>query len=344
MHRCLALAERGRGKVGANPLVGAALIRGGKIIAEAWHHAFGDLHAERQLLAEFDQKIYSGDILYVNLEPCCHHGKTPPCTAAILERGIRHVVFGMRDPNPVVAGKGIALLEQGGVHVEGPVERASCERANRGFLSVVALGRPYVTLRSAQTVDGRVAKPNGEPLKITCRQQDLWTHRFLRARHDAILVGIGTVLRDNPRLTARYSNKKIDHYDPLRIVLDANLRIPLSSKIVSGGFAHGTLVVSSPIRGGEQRGVAQELRSRGVWVEEVPVRDGVFDWCALWSLLVTPKEGFSGITSVLLEGGPSTWEAFRRAGFVDEEVTLVGHGATALSNRSPMRNTSARKR
>jgi len=344
MHRCLALAERGRGKVGVNPLVGALLLRGGKIVAEAWHHAFGDLHAERQLLKKFDHKIYSDDILYVNLEPCCHHGKTPPCTEVILECGIRHVVFGMRDPNPVVAGKGIALLERKGVHVEGPVEQASCERLNRGFFSVITRGRPYVTLRRAQTVDGRVAKPDGAPLKITSRQQDIWTHRSLRATHDAILVGVGTVLRDNPRLTTRYSNKKIDHHDPLRIVLDANLRIPLSSRVVSGELASGTLVVSSPIRGGERRGIAQELRSRGVWVEEVPVRDGVFDWRVLWDLLVTPQGGFNGITSVLLEGGPSTWEVFRRADCLDEEVTLVGYGATALRSRSPVRIRKARIR
>lgn len=204
MRRCLELAEQGRGKVGTNPLVGAVLVRGGKIIAEAFHEGFGKAHAERRLLENFDQKISSYDVLYVNLEPCCHQGKTPACTDIIRERGIKHVVFGMVDPDPNVAGKGIACLLKHGIRVTGPMERAQCEWLNRGFITLRTKGRPWVTLRSARTKDGAIARPDGSPLKITSPEQDLWTHAWLRARHDAIVVGVQTVIADDPLLTNRF--------------------------------------------------------------------------------------------------------------------------------------------
>lgn len=319
IHHCLTLAERGRGKVGTNPLVGATLVRNGAIIAEAFHEGFGKAHAERSLLEKFDQKIRSTDILYVNLEPCCHLGKTPACTDIIIERGVKHVVFGMIDPNPQVAGKGIACLIKAGIRVTGPVERAQCEWLNRGFISLRTKGRPWVTIRSARTKDGAIAKPDGSPLKITSEEQDRWTHAWLRGRHDTILVGVQTVITDNPHLTVRFG---IHLPSPLRVVLDPHLRIPLASRIVNGDLASGTFVITAP---GADSGSASQLRARGVKVREVPMRSERFEWAGLWKVLTCPPPSgdFYGVASVLIEGGAETWRNFREAGAVDAEVLLT---------------------
>jgi len=203
LRHCLTLAEHGRGKTGINPMVGAVLVREGKIIAEGWHHQFGTAHAERDLLNSFPD-VRPTDTLYVNLEPCCHtQKKTPPCAQLLIERGVKNVVYGMRDPNPAVAGKGIALLNKNSVQTFGPVLEQECKRLNRGFVSVMTKKRPWITLKRAVTADGRFANPDSSPLKITSSVQDVWAHQFLRARHDAILVGIGTVIADDPQLTMR---------------------------------------------------------------------------------------------------------------------------------------------
>lgn len=323
--RCLALAERGRGCVGTNPLVGAVLVRKGRIIAEGWHRGFGQDHAERGLLGSFNQSLEADDVLYVNLEPCCHHGKTPPCTDALIERGVKHVVYGMEDPNPEVAGRGIALLREAGVTIRGPVSPEACLRLNRGFVSLKQQGRPWITLKCARTQGGAVANPDGSPLKITSPAQDAWSHMWLRARHDAIAVGINTVLSDDPQLTVRISNKNLDQTfpQPLRLIFDPHLKIPLTAKVIAGGAGTGTALVTAP--NADMKRVKQ-LSERGVRVFMVPMEAHGFAWEALWKLLTTPQQDFHGIASVLLEGGPSTWEFFRKAGMVDEEVILVGGG------------------
>lgn len=318
MHRCLALAERGRGKVGTNPLVGAVLVRGEEILAEGWHEAFGQCHAERALLEDFTGDIRPDDVLYVNLEPCCHHGKTPPCAEIIIGRGVKRVVYGMIDPNVRIAGKGMGCLWKDGVEVIGPVERARCEWLNRGFVSLQTKGRPWVTVRMATTLRGVIAKSDGSPLKITSELQNRWTHEWLRARHDAILVGVQTVITDDPQLTTRLASVLPS---PLRIVLDPQFRIPENATIVNGEFANGTLVI---IGSQADQGKRKLLGERGVTVCEVPLQGQAFDLQGLWKVLTTPRDGFSGITSVLVEGGARTWQFFREAGCVDEEVTLMG--------------------
>lgn len=318
MHRCLALAEQGRGTVGTNPLVGAVLVREGKIIAEAFHEGFGNVHAERRLLENIDQKIRSEDVLFVNLEPCCHQGKTPACTDIIREKGIRHMVFGMVDPDPLVLGKGIACLLKAGIRVTGPVERAQCEWLNRGFITLRTKWRPWVTIRSARTKDGAIAKPDGSPLKITSEEQDRWTHAWLRGRHDAILVGVQTVIADNPELTVRFG---LELPSPLRVILDPHLRLPLTARVVTGKSASGTVIITASGSDAVKRKV---LEGRGVRVEEIPLRDSHFDWPSLWRPLTTPTGNFHGIASVLIEGGAKTWQSFREAQVVDEEVALIG--------------------
>jgi diaminohydroxyphosphoribosylaminopyrimidine deaminase/5-amino-6-(5-phosphoribosylamino)uracil reductase len=316
MTRCLALAEQGRGKTGINPMVGAVLVREGNIIAEGYHDGYGKAHAERQLLEKFEQKIDTNDVLYVNLEPCCHtRKKTPPCAQCLVQRGVKHVVLGMIDPNPAVAGKGVAYLREQGVHTEIAWSMtAECHRLNRGFVSLMTRGRPWITLKSACAMDGWHCKDDGSHLKITDAVQDEWSHRHLRAKHDAILVGVGTILMDDPRLTTRY----IDNPPPLfRVVLDAKLRTPPRAKVA----CPGTIIIVGPEVSATDKNT---FESAGVRVLTVPTTSEGFVWDDVWKSLSTPRDDFHGIASVLLEGGKKTWQMFRDARMVDEEVALVG--------------------
>ncbi len=322
MRRCLKLAEQGRGNVGNGALVGAVLVRGGTMIAEGIYDHFGGDHAERRLLEQYQAGIDMEDVLYVNLEPCCHQGKTPPCTDIIVKRGVRHVVYGMTDPDERVRGEGLKRLRAAGVKVTGPVLLSECERLNRGFLSVRLNGRPWITLKVAQTLDGRTQEPH-ERLHITTREQDAWSHMWLRGTHDAILVGVQTVLRDNPILDTRLDTK-MRGYRPWRIVLDPKVRTPLTSHIVTGEHAQRTIVVHAPIVTKEDEVAAEELQKRRVFLLEVPLSGNVFAWDLLWKKLTMPTDYYHGLTSILVEGGPTTWQHMRKAGCVDEEVLLVG--------------------
>lgn len=329
MRRCLELAEGGRGKTGTNPMVGAVLVRDGIIIAEGYHDGFGSPHAEADLINKFDptspsglrrasQEIQQKDVLYVNLEPCCHTSKkTPPCAQMLVEKGIRNVVIGMRDPNPEVSGKGIEFLRSNGASVTlVPQMLAECVRLNRGFVSLQTKDRPWITVKEAVTLDRKHAQPDGSRLKITSEEQDIWAHRFLRARHDAILVGVGTILKDDPQLTVRHGEGK-----PFRLVLDPHIMTPLTARIVTDALVAKTIIVVAP---DADKKKVKELQSRGVRIFEVPLRKQRFDWPKLWQCLSTPRGDFHGICSILVEGGSKTWGVFRNEGIVDEEVTLVG--------------------
>jgi diaminohydroxyphosphoribosylaminopyrimidine deaminase/5-amino-6-(5-phosphoribosylamino)uracil reductase len=323
MRRCLELAERGRCVVGNGAMVGAVLVRSGKVIAEGFHKGFGKPHAERQLLEKFEQKIDSTDTLYVNLEPCVAHKtkKNPPCSDIILEKGIKRVVYGMLDPDPRVAGKGIAQLRKAGIQVLGPVLPGECLRLNRGFVSARTKHRPWITLKRAQARDGSIANPDGSFLKITNKAQDTWSHTFLRAKHDAILIGVGTALADNPHLTIRHCQAG---YQPWRIILDSGLRMPMTAHLVQDTFAARTIVITRPRLGRIPSSVIPILQARGVRVLQVKHgKDGV-DLPSLWNVLLTPNGDYHGLTSILVEGGVKTWATFTKAGCVDEEVTLMG--------------------
>lgn len=338
LRRSLELADLGRGNVGNGALVGAVLVREEKIIAEGFHKGFGHAHAERDLLDHFPGEILSTDTLYVNLEPCCHQGKTPPCTDIILKRGIKNVVFGMEDPDPRVRAKGRQLLEKAGVAVLSPLLRAQCEWLNRGYISTRTKARPWITLKRAQMIDGRTEKADGSMLKITTGEQDIWSHQVLRARHDAILVGAGTVLSDDPLLTNRHQkmrhikvkraltdeeNKLIKKNDqkPWKIILDAQFCCPTDRRV----FTSSTVLFVSEKALSSKSAEKALLLERGVDVRALPVgADGCFVWDALMKDLLTPRAGFDGITSVLVEGGTKTWSVFRDQKMVDEEVVLVG--------------------
>lgn len=336
LRHCLTLANRGRGKTGINPMVGAVLVREGVIIAEGFHEGFGKVHAELHLLQNFEQKIRSTDTLYVNLEPCCHtKKKTPPCAQLLIERGIKRVVYGMLDPNPAVAGKGIDLLNKNSIQTFGPVLEQECKRLNRGFVSVMTKKRPWITLKSAMTADGKFAKTDRSRLKITSSEQDRWSHQFLRGRHDAILVGVGTVIADDPQLTMRIPPSPSRPasagpgggaedgglgylQQPLRIILDPFLRTPQASRIVR----RGTIIVAGD---GVSKDIIREFTVAGIRIIQLPKEGKLFAWNELWKIMTTPDTDFHGISSILVEGGPKTWELFRRSQMVDEEVVLVGN-------------------
>ncbi len=338
MHRCLTLAALGRGRVGNGAMVGAVLVRNGKIIAEAFHEGFGKAHAERGLLESFRGMVEPEDVLYVNLEPCCHQAKTPPCTDVIIERGVKHVVYGMQDPDTRVAGQGTETLRKAGVEVIGPIERAMCEYLNRGFSVVRKMNRPFITLKMAHDRAGRISNENGSPLKITSDDQDAWSHTWLRAKHDAILVGVQTVINDNPLLNTRFmrnaelsiqsglgknskklSNKNSIQYSPIRIILDPQLRTPIDAQVCDVTDQQTIICVSDSSLLDQSAKVSQ-LESKGVQVKAVKTnKSGGFEWDSLWQVLLA-----QGITSVLVEGGARTWQRFRGAGVVDQEVTLIG--------------------
>lgn len=317
MHRCLELGSQGRGLVGNGAMVGAVLVNHDQSTAEAFHEGFGKMHAERTLLTHIDQKMCTGSTLYVNLEPCVHHGKTPPCTEIIIERGIKRVVVGMMDPDPRVAGKGIAVLRRAGIAVIGPVERAACERLNRGFISVRKIGRPWITLKRAQTRDGRIANPDGTTLKITSFDQDRLSHISQRAQTDAILVGVETVIRDDPQLTIRHYTSQ---WQPWRIVLDPSSRMPSTAKLLTDSLKERTIIVSSLNNYIDQTFTYAPGLNKKMLVKN---HDKKFEWESIWTALTTHQEDFPGITSILVEGGRRTWDIFRQNGFVDEEVVLV---------------------
>lgn len=343
LYRCLALADQGRGYVGNGALVGAVLVRDGVIIAEGYHAAFGHVHAERDLLQRYTDEILPHDILYVNLEPCCPSPtkKTPPCTDIIFERGIRNVVYGMHDPDVRVAGKGIEILQSHGVIVMGPVESVLCERLNRGFVSVRTQGRPYITLKKAMMPDGRISNVDGSSLKITSDEQNAWSHTWLRSTHDAILVGVGTVIADDPRLDIRLASPTPSpsppstgsgqagrgerQFNPWRIVLDRTLRIQPDARVVTDDNRHRTIIVHGAIVDHDMNMTYDYLREQGVRLIEIPIIDDAFDWNALWQALITPDHDYHGLTSILVEGGTKTWEMCKQAGMMDEEIILMGH-------------------
>ncbi|HVW67310.1 MAG TPA: bifunctional diaminohydroxyphosphoribosylaminopyrimidine deaminase/5-amino-6-(5-phosphoribosylamino)uracil reductase RibD [Candidatus Peribacteraceae bacterium] len=329
MHRCLELAMLGHKRVGNGALVGSVLVRDGKIIAEDFHREFGREHAERALLQSFTGDILPTDTLYVNLEPCCHHGKTLPCTDIILERGVKHVVIGMQDPDSRVRGQGIELLRSKGVMIEGPVLRAECEWLNRGFLSVRTKNRPWITLKSAHASDGRIANADGSPLAITSQEQNVWSHTFLRSRHDAILVGVQTIINDNPRLDARLapltpgpSPEGRGEFFPWRIIFDPHGRTPHDAHVVTDEHASSTIIIVDPSHAEKLSDQSQN----GVKIFPIAIAADGFVWNDLWNVLLQSSGDFHGVTSILVEGGAKTWEMFKKAGMMDMEVNVVGSG------------------
>ena len=229
IRRCIDLARRAEGQTAPNPMVGAVIVKDGKNIADGWHRAAGQAHAEVDALQQLGGKA-PNTTMYVNLEPCCHHGRTAPCTDAILASGISRVVVGMVDPDKRVQGRGIAILRNAGITVDVGVEAEACRQLNTAYLFAKEKGRPLVTLKAALTLDGRIAAANGESQWITSPSARAVGHA-LRHTHDAVLVGSGTLLKDDPRLNTRLTDTQPCHH-ALPVVLDTHLRCPVDARIL----------------------------------------------------------------------------------------------------------------
>jgi len=309
MERALELAERGRGSVEPNPLVGAVVVQADQVVGEGWHERYGEGHAEVNALARAGPAAH-GATLYVTLEPCCHHGKTPPCTDAVLRAGIRRVVAAMTDPYPAVAGNGAALLRQGGVDVAiGPGE-PEARRLNAPYLKLLATAWPYVHAKWAMTLDGKICTRTGDSKWISNEASRRHVHE-LRGRMDAILVGAGTVLADNPLLTARPPGPRT----PCRIVLDSQGRIPPSSMLVTTARETPTLIVTA---GDSARSRAEALVAAGCELLPLPDVGGRPDLAALLDEL-----GRRRWTNLLVEGGAEVLGSFLDAGAIDEVHVFV---------------------
>ena len=305
MRRAIALARKGRGFTNPNPLVGAVIVKDGRIIGEGFHEKYGQLHAERNAFASLTESA-EGAVLYVTLEPCCHYGKTPPCTEAILEHKLSRVVIGSRDPNPLVAGRGAEILRRAGISVAEDFLREECDALNPVFFHYITTKTPYVVMKYAMTADGKIATFTGASRWITGEAARSRVQR-LRADYMGIMAGIGTVLADNPMLNARIPGAG----NPLRIICDSRLRIPLDSKICQTARQYPTLLVCG---GGE--GLAEkkrQLTDLGVEVLDAGDTEGRVELSRLMEIL-----GARRIDSILLEGGGVLNEAALRAGIVQE--------------------------
>lgn len=298
MHGALSLALRGTGKVSPNPLVGCVVVKDGSVISRGWHRGFGLPHAEAMALEGVED--VRGATLYVNLEPCSHQGKTPPCAPLIAERGVTRVVAGIVDPDSRVQGRGLNLLREKGIQVETGVLEAECRWLNRGFIRRNALGRPWVTVKGALSLDGGMALESGESKWITGPSARSMGH-LLRGESDALLIGAGTAARDDPELTVRSTWGR----SPLRVLLDSNFSLPESAKM----YGKGTLVVTDGSEGEEKRASA---RRAGMDFLAAPGTDGGLSLRTLLSALAD-----RGVSTILVEGGPRVIASFFREGLVD---------------------------
>ncbi len=316
MREALRIARHAEGRTSPNPLVGAVIVRDGKIIAEGWHRQAGTPHAEIHAL-NMAGELAHGATLYVTLEPCSHFGRTPPCARAIVDAGIKRVVAAMSDPNPLVAGRGFEILRSAGIEVEvGILEDEAC-RLNEIFLKWVTKKLPFVTLKFACSLDGKIATSTGESQWISCEASRKFSHR-LRDINDAILIGVGTVLADNPSLTTRLFDGK----NPVRIIVDSNARTPLDSNVVTDKSAR-TIIATTENAPTEK---ISAFKARGV--EIITAGDGQrVDLKILMNELAARE-----ITSVLVEGGGQIHFSMLEAGLVDKILAFVAPKIIGGSN------------
>lgn len=348
MRRAMALAQRGEGHVNPNPLVGAVIVgKNGNnediVIAEGWHHKYGDLHAERDAFRNADEAgaCCKGATMYVTLEPCCHHGHQPPCTEAIITHGIGRVVVGLADPNPLVAGKGLTQLQDAGIKVEmindtdeGKQLEKELRYQNRVFLHHMTSWRPWVVMKYAMTMDGKICTSSGDSRWVSGEESRKRVHK-MRNEFMAIMCGIGTVLADDPMLNTRIEGCD-DARNPIRIIADRHLRLPLDSRIATTADSIPTIVAHAEGADWKKKEALHEL--------------GIRTWqCdSLESLLHRMHD--EGIDGMILEGGGTLNESFIREGFVDEVFAFVApkivggiEAKTPVEGRGIMRMADAVK-
>lgn len=331
MHEAVAEARLGLGRTSPNPAVGAVVVRGGRIVGRGHHARAGGPHAEVVALRAAGTRARGAD-LYTTLEPCDHFGRTPPCSLAILKAGVRRVVVGARDPNPLVQGRGMARLRRGGVEVVRGVLEDECRRLNAPWFTFITEGRPHVTLKAAVTLDGKIATRDGDARWVSGPEARAWVHRK-RNEVDAVLVGAGTARADDPALTTRLPRGR--GRDPVRVVLDTGLRLPARLRLFRERSAAPTLVAHAS---------AGRRRVGGPRVELVRCRRGA-GGVDLRDLL--GKLAARGITHLLVEGGAAVHARFLAEGLADEVAIFVapkilgGDGISLARGRSPARMAEA---
>jgi len=311
MKRALELAARARGRTSPNPLVGAVIVKEDRVLGEGFHEAAGQPHAEIVALRNAACDV-QGATLYVNLEPCSHFGRTPPCADALVNAGLGAVVAAMSDPNPLVSGRGFAILREAGIRVSVGVLEVQAQRLNEVFTTFISLKRPFVLMKAAMTLDGKIASVTGDSRWVSCERSRRLSHE-IRDRSRAIMVGSQTVLKDNPSLTTRLDESR--GQDPIRIVVDSAGSIPLDCRVIRSDSREGVILATTsridPVK-------EKALVDRGVRVLKLDGSDGRVDLRALMGELFKLE-----IDSVLLEGGGTLNASFLAAGLVDKVMVFV---------------------
>lgn len=354
MRRAVDLAGNGEGWCHPNPMVGAVIVKDGRVIGEGYHAKYGELHAERNALASLTEDA-AGATIYVTLEPCCHTGKTPPCTEAIIAHRIGKVVIGSYDPNPQVSGGGIRQLREAGIEVVTDCMKEECDALNPVFFKFITSSLPYVMLKYAMTADGKIATKTGASRWITGKSARRRVHE-MRHAYMSILAGIGTVLADDPLLNSRIVNGR----DPIRLICDSLLRIPLSAQVVQTAKKQPTIIFTALTRDNLRRKGLQEkiamLQQAGVEVVHLPKEGNMpsaetesqkkdrekdahaaVDLQALLRFL-----GKRGIDSLMIEGGGTIAEAFLREGLVDEINAFVAPKLFGGNGKTPAAGVGVR--
>lgn len=345
MRAAIELAKKGEGWTNPNPLVGAVIVKENQIIGQGWHHKYGDLHAERDALRDCRERGNdpSGAQIFVTLEPCCHTGKQPPCVEAIVQAGIKKVVVGSRDPNPLVSGKGAAFLRERGVEVEEDFLRSECDALNFIFFHYITSKTPYVALKYAMTADGKIATAAGKSKWISCQESRDFVHQ-LRNKYSCIMAGIGTVLADDPLLTCRIPGGR----NPTRIICDSSLRLPLDSQLVQSATEVPTIVACA-----DSAGIDKEKALAQKSVQVIRCGTKRVDLSILMQ-----KLGAQNLDSILVEGGGALNFSLLQAGLVQRVYSFVapkifggaaapspvaGSGVLEVADAFSLEQTDARK-
>ncbi|HWP45822.1 MAG TPA: bifunctional diaminohydroxyphosphoribosylaminopyrimidine deaminase/5-amino-6-(5-phosphoribosylamino)uracil reductase RibD [Candidatus Limnocylindrales bacterium] len=312
MQAALELAEKGRGCTSPNPMVGSVVVRNGEIVGRGYHQKAGKPHAEIEALLDAGEKS-QGATLYVNLEPCCHYGRTPPCVGRIIQAGIRRVVVAMEDPNPKVKGRGIQELRAAGIEVQVGILENEARKLNEAFIKYITTGQPFVVCKMAMSLDGKIATVSGESKYITRPQSREWVHR-LRSELDAVMVGINTVIKDDPLLTVRLENRS--GRNPHRVIIDSTLRIPLEARVLDKDPVAKTLIFTLESAPVEKR---KHLEAQGALVFSVKRNDR--GKVLLRSVL--EQLGQMEISSLLIEGGAEINASAFEENLVDKVICFI---------------------